>query len=304
MKKYPLIGKCLAVGIILLFVGTSIIPATAQDIKKQSSTSRGNWLYVGGSGPGNYSKIQDAIDNASEGDTVFVYSGWYNESILINKSIVVSGQDRNTTFIVGGDDLYASIRIGGANVEFRRFTIQKQQGRPYYGISVGDCVNSQIEETCVRNFDIGIGIYKSDLVIVSNNIIQNCLFGITISETKNVTIKGNVIEGNEKGYGMWVGCTKNKNIIMRNTIKNNIEGVYLDRAFFTIVKENNLLQNKHQALFVDSFFSVWERNYWNRPHLLPKVILGKVFVFYWIGPWLINIDWHPAQEPYDITGMT
>jgi len=35
----------------------------------------GNTLYVGGSGPNNYTKIQDAIDNASNGDTVFVYSG-------------------------------------------------------------------------------------------------------------------------------------------------------------------------------------------------------------------------------------
>ena len=64
-------------------------------------TSGGTWLYVGGSGLKNYTRIQDAIDNASEGDTVYVYSGWYNESIDIKKSIVVCGEDRNTTFIVG-----------------------------------------------------------------------------------------------------------------------------------------------------------------------------------------------------------
>jgi hypothetical protein len=45
-----MIRKWLAVGIILLFVGTSIIPANAQNTEKE--TSRG-WLYVGGSGPGN-----------------------------------------------------------------------------------------------------------------------------------------------------------------------------------------------------------------------------------------------------------
>ena len=41
--------KCLAIGIILLFVGTSIIPAIAQNTEKSQPTSRGNWLYVGGS---------------------------------------------------------------------------------------------------------------------------------------------------------------------------------------------------------------------------------------------------------------
>ncbi|MBN2065256.1 MAG: hypothetical protein JW771_00415, partial [Candidatus Thermoplasmatota archaeon] len=37
-----------------------------------SFISSGTRLYVGGVGPGNYSYIQDAIDNASEGDTVFI----------------------------------------------------------------------------------------------------------------------------------------------------------------------------------------------------------------------------------------
>jgi hypothetical protein len=50
--------KGLAIGIILLFVATGIIPSMAQKIEKPSLTSlRGNWLYVGGSGSGNYSKI-------------------------------------------------------------------------------------------------------------------------------------------------------------------------------------------------------------------------------------------------------
>ena len=39
--------------------------------------SNDNTLYVGGSGEGNYTKIQDAIDDASDGDIVFVYNGTY-----------------------------------------------------------------------------------------------------------------------------------------------------------------------------------------------------------------------------------
>jgi len=48
-------------------------------------------LYVGGGGPGNWSKIQDAIDNANAGDTI---SGWaafkytdyspYNDNAVVN----------------------------------------------------------------------------------------------------------------------------------------------------------------------------------------------------------------------------
>ena len=41
--------------------------------KENSSIKKRNISYVGGSGPGNYSKIQDAIENATKGDTVFVF---------------------------------------------------------------------------------------------------------------------------------------------------------------------------------------------------------------------------------------
>src|SRR4030042_5130568 len=95
--------KWLSVGIILLFIGTCIVPAIAQNIEKSQPVSRGAWLYVGGSGPGNYTKIQDAIDNASEGDAVYVYSGMYSDYIeenlacvRINKSINLIGQDKLT----------------------------------------------------------------------------------------------------------------------------------------------------------------------------------------------------------------
>ncbi len=95
--------KLLAVGIILLFVGTCLVPATAQNIEKSLLTSRGNWLYVGGSGPGNYTTIQDAVDNASEGDTVFVFddSSPYVENIVVNTSLSLIGEKKETTIING-----------------------------------------------------------------------------------------------------------------------------------------------------------------------------------------------------------
>ena len=114
--------KCLAVGIILLFFGTGIIPAVAQDTEKPLPTSRGQWLYVGGSGPGNYTKIQDALDNASDGDTVFVYSNIYYENILINKSVQLLGENRQTTIVqsVKNQD---TLTIQGRNISISNFRI-------------------------------------------------------------------------------------------------------------------------------------------------------------------------------------
>lgn len=62
-----------------------------------------NIFYVGGSGEGNYSRIQDAIDNASNGDMVFVYddSSPYYEQVIINKIITLIGENKETTIIYG-----------------------------------------------------------------------------------------------------------------------------------------------------------------------------------------------------------
>ncbi|RLF45340.1 MAG: hypothetical protein DRN29_06910, partial [Thermoplasmata archaeon] len=71
-----------------------------------SNDLNGNILYVGGSGTGNYSRIQDAIDDANDGDTIFVYSNSspYYEHIIINKSINLVGENKNTTIIDGNKE--------------------------------------------------------------------------------------------------------------------------------------------------------------------------------------------------------
>jgi len=57
---------------------------------------------VGGSGPNNYTSIQAAIDNASDGDTIFVYSGTYEEQVIVNKSLIIKGENNTATLIKGG----------------------------------------------------------------------------------------------------------------------------------------------------------------------------------------------------------
>lgn len=63
-------------------------------LKKPDFVNGTTWYVddVPGSGPGNppedFISIQDAIDNASDGDTIFVYSGIYHENIIVDKSIL------------------------------------------------------------------------------------------------------------------------------------------------------------------------------------------------------------------------
>ena len=135
MDTYPQLRKCLVIGIILLFVGTSILPTIAEDIEKTSlPTSEGKWWYVGGSGPENYTRIQDAVDNASDGDTVYVYAGRYLGNIVINVSIALIGENKNTTIIDNNTDIEdpqlieANLYIFADSVNVTGFTIQNCLG--------------------------------------------------------------------------------------------------------------------------------------------------------------------------------
>ncbi|MCX6666362.1 MAG: DUF2341 domain-containing protein [Euryarchaeota archaeon] len=110
-------------------------------------------LNVGGSGPGNYTHIYEAINAAQDGDTVFVYddSSPYHESFAISKSIELIGENKETTIIDG----YAGSQRGGSEriyvtadrVRISGFTIQNDG--PYmspgiYAISSNDTITGNI----------------------------------------------------------------------------------------------------------------------------------------------------------------
>ena len=67
MERNNLIKKVLAVAVILLFISVSVIQSTSTIVVMKSTmpTFNDNTIYVGGSGPNNYTKIQDAINDTN-----------------------------------------------------------------------------------------------------------------------------------------------------------------------------------------------------------------------------------------------
>jgi len=171
-------------------------------------TLSGHTLYVGGSGPNNYSKIQYAIDNASSGDTIFVYNGTYYENVIINKSISLVGQDRDGVIINGsgsGDGIYIN---ESSWVNISNLTVTDS------GNAVGDG---------------GIDIYHSRYVNVENVNVSGNGVGIYIQYSSSGVIHANIIkDSKEKGILMVSadipGYYSDNNRIYRNTISNNPGG--------------------------------------------------------------------------------
>jgi parallel beta-helix repeat protein len=240
--------KCLAVGIILLFIGTAIIPSNAQDNEKSlSPASRGNWLYVGGSGPGNYSKIQDALDNASDGDTVFVYhdNSPYYGNVSINHAIHLIGENRNTTIIEG-----RIVQINANNVTLSNFTVQNSGSHPdYAGIVVEGnyvvIVNNNILHNCNGievNSDLGHNI------ISYNNVSYNRAAGISIDGDlfDNIPTTENVVQGNTVSHngacGISTSYAVDKTKIINNKIFDNGGGIFSEDSYDEICY-NEIISN-------------------------------------------------------------
>ena len=113
-----------------------------KDVK--AGGSGGNTLYVGGSGPNNYTKIQDAVDNASDGDTVYVFNGTYYENVFIGRSINLIGENKDTTIIDGGgnsEDIKNRIKqikkqIENTDSDFDKEKLQERLAKLSGGIAV------------------------------------------------------------------------------------------------------------------------------------------------------------------------
>jgi len=180
----------------------------------------GKTLYVGGSGAGNYTTIQSAIDNASAGDTVYVYSGTYFEDVKVNTSIVLQGEDKESTIIHGGG--FGSgdgvIFVSADNVEITGFSVRN---------------------SCTQWPGSGIGLYSTKQCIVTDNIVYDCFIGIHAFVTSDVTISKNTVTDSE--FGIRVQASE-RNTITRNTMQDNYRGMELNGAYFNKIMENNFIR--------------------------------------------------------------
>jgi parallel beta-helix repeat protein len=155
-------------------------------------------LYVGGTGPGNFSKIQDAINVSTVGDTVIVYNGTYYENIEVNRTINLTGEHMSNTTINGkgaGD----VVRITSNWVNITGFTI--------------------------TNGNVGIHVLStSNNSISDNNVLWNTWEGIWLDVDSNSNlIKNNTISSN--GGGGITTYSSMYNNITNNNLTN--DGVFV-----------------------------------------------------------------------------
>jgi len=281
--------KGLVIGIIILMLGVNIGSTFAGDVdvKTMSSVSfDGNTLYVGGSGPNNYTTIQSAIDDSVDGDTVFVYddSSPYVEHIIVNKSIALIGENKNSTTIDGSDDSEVVVQILADGVSVSDFTIQNYGDEAIDVLSNNTIIsNNNIGPDLTGYSGYGIRLYHSDGNVISDNFISNTFTGIAILYSSDNFISSNHFHSNL--YDSIRLQDSTGNVISENSILSgnfgalSYSGIQLTDSNNNTISSNNIVSN------FDDFFD----NSYSGIHLWDSsdnLVIGNTLVkcgFQWYG---------------------
>jgi parallel beta-helix repeat protein len=210
--------------------GSGWLASDQDGISVQIREQPGTIYYVKASGGTPYTRIQDAINAASDGDTVFVFAGTYVEHLTIDKSIKLIGQGTLRTIIDGNINVThvsTVIDVTAGNVTIRGFTIRN-------ALKSGIYIDSE------RN------------LITQNRIINNGLEGVYIHSGENNRITNNDI--NQNGRGIIV--LTSLNLIKGNTIKRNQVGIEIDDGGNDIYL-NTLVKNDINAIDLMFYGSHW-----------------------------------------------
>jgi parallel beta-helix repeat protein len=237
--------------------------------------------------PDDYSTIQEAINHANEGDTIFVRNGTYCENVVVNKTVSLIGKDKESTILNGtavepimimeAND----VKISGFTFEgwaFQNILINATTGVTIVenkivfntlGIDVENSVNTTIENNIINGFGLdNIGImlaYSSGCSIVNNTITDAVYDGIRLWFSSNNLIHQNLIKDND--YGIFFH-EANLNTISENTIsESGGPGIYIESSSTNEILHNCFMDNYRQSMIYDNSVNTWdngcEGNFWS-----------------------------------------
>jgi len=135
-----------------------------------------------------YQYIKDAIENSTDGDTIFVFNGTYYENVLVNKELILIGQSKKNTIIDGMYNEFI-ISIINDNVRIENFTLRNSGGyQKNSGIKI-ETKNNCIKDCIFYRTKSGIYINETD-----SNEIHNCIFykngeGVILQKSNGCIIK-------------------------------------------------------------------------------------------------------------------
>ena len=189
-----------------------------------------------------YPTIQAAIDadETLNGHTINVDEGMYHEHVVVDKSISLIGQNRETTVIDGN---YAGnvIELTASDIIITSFTLQRGAD---YGLILFSNNNIIVGNTITSNYLDGINLQPSNgNHLVDNTITSNGRHGIRGLEWNDGEIIGNIITGHYDDSGIFLTSCNNITL-MNNSIRSNSVGINFGFSDRNLIDFNLIFDNE------------------------------------------------------------
>ncbi|MCX8207612.1 MAG: right-handed parallel beta-helix repeat-containing protein [Methanothrix sp.] len=216
--------------------------------------------------------VMDALDSAADGGTIYLQPGIYHESLIVNKTVTITGQEN--AIIDGGVRILADgvvllgITIGGSGMILGSNSSRIEEcnvsgcagsgvvitgsgniiinssitGNSHVGIEIWGSSNTVQWNRINANDDCGIVVYGNDNVIESNALLENVHDGMEIEGAGNLIARNNV--SMSQGAGIELLNMSRGNMIEGNMICRNGEcGIEVVESYENNISGNSLIGN-------------------------------------------------------------
>ena len=291
MQQSKILLSEIIILISFLFISSSVLivlmePGAAQE--PRAIYVKESYPYSNGDGTANrpYQSIQKAIDLAHDGDAIYVFEGTYNETLVINKRINLSGLDRkNTTIQKRGANHQNLIEITADNVAIEDINISGTGGvieTSLVHVNNANYVRIMgIQATHVKKWGIYLDGSNDGIVGYStfdnitndgihgessnNNVFSSNRFN-EIGSTALYLRNGNnniIFNNTFRNTTLWVGAgtaiglyyCSNVNI-SNNTIKIcSLDGIHMNGGSNNLIRKNRIKNCDSEGIFIDSLES-------------------------------------------------
>ncbi|UCH71495.1 MAG: right-handed parallel beta-helix repeat-containing protein [Thermoplasmatales archaeon] len=223
-----------AILLLITFISIETALSASANIQEDEYT-----LIVDKTEGGTYTTIQEAINDAPEGSTIYVKNGAYSEIIDIRKKISIIGENKDKTIInpISEKNKYA-VRLGAPGVKISCLSITNGAPGLYTnGIRIS-ASETKIYNCNIYDTPVGIAIWTS------YNIIQNCNFWGCSDE--GIALMGSP----------YSKCDNNR--ITNCLFFDNCDGIELQYSSDNIIEDCEFYENTHAG--IDAIASSNDRN--------------------------------------------
>ena len=203
-------------------------------------------------GSGDFTSIQEAVDSAKKGDTVFLKPGRYQQDVTIHSKeqvkLVGAGQDKVT--LLGREDVVGVLHVGkwpygATNIEISDMTINEHGGHAvglFNGRGVllrrltinGMLFSQQVDDARIEDCTIGgsetTGVQFADSqAVMIGNFIHDNDHGVNVAGKSSVRLERNIIM--RSLFEAVVVNDKAKAVLVSNTfVKNGGGAAFLGQS--------------------------------------------------------------------------